>query len=538
MERPDPRIWDGVLAHLRRHHPARCRQWFESIELIGIDNGVLRLRVPQAIHLKYLQRECTSIFQDAAQDTTGRLVAVRFEGLPSHTNRHDHPSTPKNGSANGHDDTNNQRPNGRHDDSTHSESNRQTQTEFGAPAQTGTPVEPPADAPADSTIEITGAVEQTSPEMSLPAREDEHLIARGPNQSTPNTRRGDPSIGTFFEDMVINPDYTFDNFVVGPDNQLAQAGAIAVAEQPGCAYNPFFVHGGVGLGKTHLLQAICQTAMMAKPDIRIYYVSCEGFKTQFMDAVQAGRMAEFRNRYRNIDILVVDDIHFLARLDRTQEEFFHTFNSLYQARKQIVLSSDAAPQEIPDLEVRLVSRFKSGLVARIDRPCYETRIAIIKRKAELRGLKLEEDVACYLAHTADQSIRELEGALTQLQALAMTTNRPIDLTLAKDAIGETLSTPSGVVGIQDIISRVSQNFGVKPADLLSKRRPQSITTPRQVAMYLARKLTNHSLQEIGGFFGGRDHTTVMHAVARTKEKREGDPSLDHMITSLERELGE
>ncbi len=358
---------------------------------------------------------------------------------------------------------------------------------------------------------------------------------RGMHNDTQNAT-GDTFWGTLYEDMVINPDYTFDHFVDGPNNRLAHAGAIAVSKQPGRSYNPFFIHGGVGLGKTHLLQAICHQIICTQNDHKIYYVSCEGFTSQFMESVRNGKMAEFRHRFRHIDTLVVDDIHFLAGHDRTQEEFFHTFNSLYQAGKQIILSSDGLPNEIPDLENRLVSRFNQGLVARMDSPCYETRVVILKTKAALRGLELPDDVACYVANQVDANIRELEGALTQLQGLAMATNADIDLALAQEAIGIRGPSQPMSISIQDIIAAVSSRFGVKPTDLLSKRRHKSIALPRQVAMYVARSYTDHSLQEIGGFFGGRDHTTVMHAVSRVTDLRLTDERLNHHVTGLETDL--
>jgi chromosomal replication initiator protein len=339
------------------------------------------------------------------------------------------------------------------------------------------------------------------------------------------------------DEMLLSPDYSFETFIVGPDNRLAHAAAIAVARKPGKAYNPFFIHAGVGLGKTHLLQAICQTAMRDNPSMRIYYTSCNGFMTQFLDAVQAGQMAGFRHRFRGVDMLVIDDIHDLSRRDRTQEEFFHTFNCLYQAGKQIVLSSDAAPNEIPDLEERLTSRFNCGLVARIDRPCYETRVEIVKSKATMRSIRLPEDVASYVAAKIDSNIRELEGAITKIQSLSLVNGAPISLDLAKQAIGEQKATGgSQHPTIQQIIDTITRYYDVKLTDLLSKRRHKSIALPRQVGMWLARQHTRYSLEEIGGYFGGRDHTTVMHAIRAVNSRRADDASLDHDVTRLEQQL--
>lgn len=338
------------------------------------------------------------------------------------------------------------------------------------------------------------------------------------------------------DELVINPDYAFENFVLGPNNRLAHAAAVAVAANPGRAYNPYFVHGDVGLGKTHLLQAVCLRVLEADPGSRIYYTSCEGFMTQFFDAVQAGEMAAFRHRFRDVDMLVIDDVHFLAKRDRTQEEFFHTFNSLYQAHKQIVLSSDAPPEEIPDLEDRLVSRFKWGLVTMISPPDYETRIEILKNKARLRGLELAPEVAAFISTRIDSNIRELEGAVIKLQALANCDHRPIDLALAAQALGEPPGKGDRQLQIQTIISVVTDFYSVKITDLQSKRRQRSIALPRQVCMYLARKHTRYSLEEIGGYFGGRDHTTVMHAVKTIEGRCEVDAEFGKIVSSLELQL--
>lgn len=336
--------------------------------------------------------------------------------------------------------------------------------------------------------------------------------------------------------LVINPDYSFENFVVGPNNRLAHAAALAVGDKPGRAYNPLFIHGGVGLGKTHLLQAICLRIVERDPGAVLYYISCDSFITQFMECVQAGQMADFRHKFRDVDVLIVDDIHFLAKRDRSQEEFFHTFNSLYQASKQIVLSSDAAPEEIPHLEDRLVSRFKWGLVTQIQPPGYETRVAILRRKAVWRGLELPEDVAGYIATRIDSNIRELEGAITTLQMRASVEQAPIDLRMAQLVIGDQPDRAGNQPTIQTVISVVTEFYGVRLTDLQSKRRHRSITLPRQVSMYLARSHTRHSLEEIGGYFGGRDHTTVMHAIKTVESKRQSDTEFDAVVTSLDERL--
>jgi chromosomal replication initiator protein len=339
------------------------------------------------------------------------------------------------------------------------------------------------------------------------------------------------------EQMLLSPDYTFESFVVGPGNRLAHAAAQAVAAKPGRAYNPYFIHGGVGLGKTHLLHAVCQSLLRAQPNLRLCYISCNAFMDLFHEAVRAGRMNDFRNRFRTADVLVIDDIHFLSKHDQTQEEFFHTFNALYQLGKQIILSSDAAPTEIPDLEERLTSRFAAGMVARIERPCFETRVSIIKSKAAMHGISLPDDVPAYIAAKVDTNIRELEGALTRVRGFAMAAGQPITLELAKQAIdGESASRGGNAPSLQSIIESVTRFYDVKLTDLLSKRRHKSIAMPRQVCMYLARKHTRFSLEEIGGYFGGRDHTTVMHAVRTIEEKAGLDGKLQAEVGRIEQDL--
>jgi chromosomal replication initiator protein len=352
----------------------------------------------------------------------------------------------------------------------------------------------------------------------------------------PKPAPGSGPVGRREDALVINPDYTFEHFVEGPGNRLALAAAQAVAKIPGRSYNPLFIHGGVGLGKTHILQAICLRVLEHTPNADIYYLSCESFTTQFMEAVRSGEMIDFRHRFRDVDVLVVDDIHFLAKLDRSQEEFFHTFNSLYQAGKQLVLSSDAPPEDIPQLEERLVSRFKWGLVAKIEPPDYETRVAILRTKAALRGLTLPDDVAGFLAGEIDTNIRELEGAIVKLQILAAVDHAAVDMELARRAVGRSGAQVSQGPSIQTIIGVVCEFYRVKLTDLQSKRRQRSIAVPRQVCMSLARKFTSHSLEEIGGFFGGRDHTTVMHALRTVDERRAEDPEFDAAFKRFEESL--
>jgi chromosomal replication initiator protein len=348
-----------------------------------------------------------------------------------------------------------------------------------------------------------------------------------------NAGGGLARLGDQYDDVILSPDYVFENFVTGPCNRLAGAACSAVAEKPGRAYNPLFIHGGCGLGKTHLLQATCQEILRRTPEARILYLSCDTFINHFMDCVQNGDMNEFRFRYRHVDVLVIDDIHFLARRDRTQEEFFHTFNTLFQGNKQIILSSDASPNEIPDLEDRLVSRFNSGLVARVDRPCYETRIAIVSKKARLRGITLPDEVVAYIARRVESNTRELEGAITKIQGYAMLNGGTYDMDVARSALGDVIPPSERIVSIQQIIDAVTRFYNVRLADLQSKKRHKSIALPRQVCMYLARQKTRYSLEEIGGYFGGRDHTTVMHAIRTVGDNRQADEQFAAQVERIE-----
>ncbi|MBN2584805.1 MAG: chromosomal replication initiator protein DnaA [Planctomycetes bacterium] len=338
------------------------------------------------------------------------------------------------------------------------------------------------------------------------------------------------------EQLRLNPNNTFDNFVVAPSNRLAHAACSAVCEAPGQAYNPLFLHGTVGLGKTHLLQAICHRLLQRQADIQILYLSCESFVNQFIASVERGELEQFRYRYRHVDVLVIDDIHFLADKERTQEEFFHTFNTLYQAQRQVILSSDSPPHEIPHLEERLVSRFKWGLVARLDKPSFETRVAIVTKKARLRGVDIPEDVIRFIARTIDTNVRELEGAVTRVGAQVQLGGQPITIETAREVLMDSMPRRPREVTVPEIIAAVVKRFSIRVADLQSKRRNKSISTPRQIAMYLARRMTKLSLEEIGGYFGGRDHTTVLHADRKIEELLPNDPDLKAMLDSLTAEV--
>ena len=336
--------------------------------------------------------------------------------------------------------------------------------------------------------------------------------------------------------LKLHPDYTFDNFVVGPSNRLAHASCVAVSQSLGTTYNPLFVYGSSGLGKTHLLHAVCFEAQRRFDTAVIRFLSCEDFVNRFIRAIEEGNLAGFQNQFRTVDLLVIDDVQFLREREHSQEEFFHTFNALYNSGKQIILSADSPPSNIPSLEERLISRFNWGLVARIDAPSYETRVAIVQKKAHLRGLDISDEIAGYIASKVQANIRELEGALTSIYAVATTTGRPIDAELARTAMEGQIEASVRHISITDIIEVVTNHFDVRLADLQSKKRSQSITEPRQICMYLARNLTRHSLGEIGGHLGGRDHTTVMHACGKINQAKENDPKMDSLLRKLTEQI--
>jgi chromosomal replication initiator protein len=336
--------------------------------------------------------------------------------------------------------------------------------------------------------------------------------------------------------LKLHPDYTFDNFVVGPSNRLAHASCVAVSQSLGNTYNPLFLYGSSGLGKTHLLHAVCFETKRRFDGAVIQLLSCENFVNKFIRAIEEGNLAGFQSQFRSVDALVIDDVQFLREREHSQQEFFHTFNALYNNGKQIILSADSAPGQIPSLEERLISRFNWGLVARIDPPSYETRIAIVQKKAHLRDLSISDEVAEYVARRVHANIRELEGALTTLHAVATTSGEHITLQLAKEALEEEASFAARHISITDIIDVVTRHFDVRLADLQSKKRSQSITEPRQICMYLARSLTKHSLEEIGGHLGGRDHTTVMHACNKIGQAKQSDSEMHTLLGELTKQI--
>lgn len=337
----------------------------------------------------------------------------------------------------------------------------------------------------------------------------------------------------------LNPKYSFTNFVVGPSNQLAHAASVAVGSAPGKRYNPLFIYGGVGLGKTHLMNAMGHRILQDNPAATILYLSAERFTNEFIWALQNHRIDEFRRRYReNCDVLLMDDIQFLAGRDQTQEEFFHTFNALYHSDKQIVVTSDVYPQQIAEMEERLISRFQSGMVADIQPPEVDTRVAILKKKAEAEQIRLTDDVAHFIAQVVKSNVRELEGTLLRLAVKAELLGRPIDLELAKESLRSILPAPEQALSVEDIQRAVCTYFNLKMSDLKSRRRHRAVSYPRQVAMYLCRQRLGTSYPELGERFGGKDHTTVISAVRKISGLLEQeDESTVGAVEAIARQLG-
>ncbi|OGP18873.1 MAG: chromosomal replication initiation protein DnaA [Deltaproteobacteria bacterium GWA2_57_13] len=334
----------------------------------------------------------------------------------------------------------------------------------------------------------------------------------------------------------LMPKYNFENFVVGASNQFAHAASLAVANQPGEHYNPLFIYGGVGLGKTHLINAIGNRIMQRRPALKILYITSEAFMNELIGSLRRDKMDEFKSRFRTMDALILDDVQFLAGKERTQEEFFHTFNSLYESHKQIVITSDKFPKEIPDLEDRLRNRFEWGLIADIQPPDMETRVAILEKKAEAEGIHLPHEVAIFLASHIYSNVRELEGSLTRLGAFASLTKAPITVDLAKEALHNILGQNQREVTIESIQKTTSDYFSIKIGDLKAKRRTRNVVLPRQVAMYLCRKHTSTSFPAIGERFGGRDHSTVIHASKSIEKRIKEDPTMQATIEKLEKTL--
>lgn len=387
----------------------------------------------------------------------------------------------------------------------------------------------------DSLSQVTGTIY----DIRLTSR-NETIADHAGDETRDTATDGAAERGSLTEEFALrhnlNPRYTFKSFVVGDCNNLAGAAGMAVAEKPGGAYNPLFIFAGVGLGKTHLITAIGHEVLSRDKSKKVSFATSEEFTNEMINAIRFGKMAEFRNKYRKVDLLLIDDIQFLAGKERTQEEFFHTFNSIYEARKQIVITSDRLPGELTDMEQRLKSRFSWGLVADMGVPDLETRVAILKRKANEDHIALPDDVAYLLAERAKSNVRDLVGSLIRVVAISTLQGLPLTRDLAESSLKDVLNHRVKPVTIDDIITHVSKSFNVKVSDVKSKKRHKLYALPRQIGMYLSRELTECSYPEIGTAFGGKDHSTVVYATRKIEKLLENDPSIKNRVEEFKREL--
>lgn len=394
--------------------------------------------------------------------------------------------------------------------------------------------------PVDVVFEVENGSAEAPPSEAAPAGSPGtaaaavHTGGAEPTQRAGNGPAG--GVSETFERARLNAALTFDSFVTGKANQLARAAAMQVAENPGGSYNPLFLYGGVGLGKTHLVHAVGNAILTRKPDARVRYIHAEQYVSDVVRAYQRKAFDDFKRYYHSLDLLLIDDIQFFGGKSRTQEEFFYAFEALVAGRKQIIITSDTYPKELKDIEDRLVSRFASGLTVAIEPPELEMRVAILLKKAESEGAQLGEDVAFFIAKNLRSNVRELEGALRKVLAFAQFHARTINTELAREALKDLLGASTGQVTVELIQKTVADHYKIKVADMYSKRRPNNIAMPRQVAMYLAKELTQKSLPEIGELFGGRDHTTVLHAVRKIGKARHMDNELNHALHVLEQVL--
>lgn len=481
-------IWEQILAKMREQLASSAFRWLDPMQPLALTDTILTLSTQTSVAKEWIVSHYLTIMEDAVADVLGGPRAVEIEVIepPAPAKKAESDSTPAEDKKKVSKSTTT---------STHKKSRSSQKHTEDMPEQ-------------GSLFAATPATENNNNEDEM------HLVAPGDSSS-------------------LNPKYTFDTFVTGSSNRFAHAAALAVAESPGKVYNPLFMYGGVGLGKTHLMHAIGNRVLHNHPEMRVLYVSSEQFTNEIIRSIQEGNPEKFRLKYRNIDVLLVDDVQFLSGKTSTQEEFFHTFNTLHDAQKQIILSSDRPPREVERLEERLRSRFEWGLTTDIQAPDFETRIAILKNKAELDNFNVPNDVMVYIASRIDSNIRELEGALTRVVAYSSLVHRPVTTDLVSEALKDILPQDKTKKITMEIIEEiVASYFKIKIEDINSKKRTRKIAFPRQIAMYLCRDLTGTSLPQIGRFFGGRDHSTVLHAYDKINREKEEDLKLNTILNEL------
>ena len=481
-------LWERALQDLKgKLSSENFETWLAPLAVDRIDEATLTLRVPNKFYADWLQTHYLDLVRDA----------LRSHGAPSSMRV----------------------------DFSVSEQSRARVNSRPSELPAAMPTRPRAPSPMPGSL---SAVQASAA----------HAAPQGPSAAPASAPQAAPQGPYVTPGSGLNPRYSFENFVVGPSNQLAHAAAVAAASSRQKRYNPLFIYGGVGLGKTHLVNAVGHRALADNPNLRILLVSAERFTNEFIWALQNHRINEFRERYRNgCDVLLMDDIQFLAGREQTQEEFFHTFNALYHADRQIVVTSDVYPQQIPEMEERLISRFQWGLVADIQAPELDTRIAILKAKAEQEHITLADDVALFLAQVVKSNVRELEGTLLRLAVKAELANRSIDLEFAKEALRGVLPKSETATTVEDIQRAVCDYYSIRLADLKSHRRHRAVSFPRMVAMYLCRQRLGTSFPELGDRFGGKDHTTVMSAVRKIDGLiKNEDPAVINAVEAIERKL--
>ncbi|MCZ8103216.1 MAG: chromosomal replication initiator protein DnaA [Burkholderiales bacterium] len=494
-------LWQACASHLESELPAQLyRTWIKPLVFLGYDEGAntLKLGAPNRVKLDWVRAQYGDRIGALAAQLISPETRVSFEiSAGAESDAH----TAANGGNGEH--------NGSH-------AGVQGTLEIGG----GTPL--PGFA-AQTTSQATGHASERAADERAPR---------------PGFSALQPSVSPAAERSRLNPDLTFETFVTGKANDLARAAALQVAERPGGAYNPLFLYGGVGLGKTHLIHAVGNGILQRAPGANIRYITANQFFQDMVASIRRQSVDEFKRYYQSLDLLLIDDIQFFAGKERSQEEFFYAFENLIAERKQIIITSDTYPKEMSGIDDRLISRFNSGLIVAIEPPELEMRVAILMRKAEFGGHPLDEDVAFFVAKHIRQNVRELEGALRRILAYAQFRNQPITLELVKEALKDLLSFNRGQISVEFIQKTVADFYKMKVADMYSKRRPANIALPRQIAMYLAKELTQKRLPEIGELFGGRDHTTVLHAVRKIAELRQHRPELNHQIHVLEQTLRE
>ncbi len=465
-----PNVWDAVLARVEtKVNRHSYYTWFKPSSFIGESGDLVRVRVPNPVFRDWLTKHYAGLINEALSELDRPMVKIEFLA-----------DTPSGA--------------------------------LPAAAEAAPAIPPEEAAQAEGPAANGGAPEA----IAVPA---------------PGAAWGGPPLDAT-PGVGLNLRYTFDTFVVGPSNQFAEAASRAVAEAPARSYNPLFIYGGVGLGKTHLMHAIGHYVLRNNPHLKLTYISTERFMNEMINAVKTDRVIDFRERYRGVDVLLVDDIQFLAGKEGTQNEFFHTFNALYDAQRQIVLSSDCPPNEIPSLEERLRSRFEWGLIADIQPPDLETKVAILKKKADAESVPLPDNVAIYIAEKIKSNIRELEGSLIRLIAFASLTGREVSIGLAQEVLKNVIGQDERAITVDMIQKSVADYYQLKVADLRARNNSKSVALPRQVAMFLCKALTHASLPEIGRSFGGKHHSTVIHSVRKIDTLRKKDRDFNNVINGL------